>query len=214
MIDLYTLPTPNGQKASIMLEEVGAKYNVHRIDITKGDQFTPSYLKISPNGKIPSIVDQDGPDGQPLTIMESGAILIYLADKYKMLLPDEPHLRSKVLQWLFFQVGHIGPMFGQFGHFYKYAREKCDHPYPLERYSNEVKRLLGVIERQLESTHDSIAGAFSIADIAMVPWINCLDEFYHAADYLGISQFPNVEAWRERFNRRPGVMRGRTVGSE
>ena len=214
MIDLYTLPTPNGQKASIMLEEVGAQYNTHRIDIMKGDQFEPDFLKISPNGKIPAIVDQDGPGGKPHAIMESGAILIYLAEKFNKLMPKDPAKANTVLQWLFFQVGHVGPMFGQFGHFYKYAIDKCDHPYPTERYSNEARRLLGVMEKQIEKTKDCIAGEYSIADVAIVPWINCLEDFYEAKDHLGLADFPAVDTWRRKFNARPAVQKGRTIGGE
>ena len=212
MLHLYTMATPNGQKASIALEELGLPYELHKIDILKGEQFDPEYIKINPNGKIPSLRDTDGPDGKPISIMESGAILIYLAEKTGRLLPSELHARSAVLQWLFFQVGHVGPMFGQFGHFFKYAKDKCDHPYPVERYANEAKRLLGVLDTQL-SKGDWLAGDFSIADIATCPWVNGVDIFYEANDQLGLANFKHVAAWRKRFNARPGVQRGEKVGS-
>ena len=212
MLHLYTMPTPNGQKVSIALEELGLPYELHRIDIMKGEQFDPEYIKINPNSKIPSLRDMDGPGGKPISIMESGAILIYLAEKTGRLLPKDPALRSEVLQWLFFQVGHIGPMFGQFGHFFKYAKDKCDHPYPLERYTNEAKRLLGVLDIQL-SKGDWLSNDFSIADIATSPWVNCLEKFYEANAQLEISNFKHVAAWRKRFNARPGVQRGENVGA-
>ncbi len=213
MLHLYTLATPNGQKVSIALEELGLAYEVHRIDIMKGDQFDPEYVKINPNSKIPSLRDTEGPGGKPISIMESGAILIYLAEKTGRLLPNEAHARCAVLQWLFFQVAHIGPMFGQFGHFFKYAKAKCDHPYPLERYTNEAKRLLAVLDTQLAKSGDWLVGDFSIADIATCPWVNCLDVFYEGKDQLGLSEFKHVAAWRDRFNGRSGVQRGAKVGA-
>src|SRR5688500_12026521 len=182
MLQLYTLPTPNGQKASIALEELALSYEVHRIDISKGDQFQPEFVKINPNSKIPALVDPEGPDGKPLAIMESGAILIYLAEKTGKLLSRDPRQRSETLQWLFFQVGSVGPMFGQFGHFYKYAKDKCDHPYPAERYTNETRRLLGVLEARLKEKGEWLTQEFSIADIATCPWVNGIIDFYNAWD--------------------------------
>eukprot|EP00897_Mesotaenium_endlicherianum_P009756 jgi/Mesen1/8809/ME000053S08213 len=142
-IQLYSLATPNGMKAGIALEEMGLEYDAHRIDITKGEQLTPEFLAINPNGKIPAIVDLDGPGGKPYNVFESGAILMYLAEKTGKFLPEDPALRWETIQWLFFQVGGVGPMFGQFGHFYKYAKDKCQDPYPVTRYTTEAKRLLG-----------------------------------------------------------------------
>lgn len=213
MIELYTLATPNGQKVSIALEELGASYNTHIIDILKGDQFAPHYIEINPNSKIPSIIDTDGPGGAPITLMESGAILIYLAEKYGRLLSKDPRERSETIQWLCFQIGHIGPMFGQFGHFFKYAAQKCDHPYPLARYTNEAKRLLGVLDKRLEKTGAWISGGdYSIADIAIVPWVNCLSDFYEATNQLSLSEFGNVRRWQDAFNKRRAVIIGRDVG--
>src|SRR6478735_8728104 len=164
-IQLYSLPTPNGQKISVALEELGLPYEAHRVDISAGDQFLDEYKKLSPNSKIPTIMDPNGPGGKPLILMESGAILQYLAEKTGRLLPKDPAEKYEYLQWLYFQVGHIGPMFGQFGHFHRYAREKCDHPYPVERYTNEAKRLLGVLEKRLEESEFVGGGEYSIVDI-------------------------------------------------
>lgn len=213
MIDLYTLATPNGQKVSIALEELELEYRTIVIDITKGDQFVPDYVKINPNSKIPSIVDSNGPNGKSISIMESGAILIYLAEKSGKLLSTDPAIRSVTLQWLCFQIGHIGPMFGQFGHFFKYASEKCDHPYPLARYTSEAKRLLGVLDRRLSDTGAWIAGdEYSIADIAIGPWTNCLSEFYQANEQLSLSEFKNLNIWLDNFNKRKAVKIGQNVG--
>jgi GST-like protein len=144
--------------------------------------------------------------------MESGAILIYLAEKYNLLLPKDPELKSLVIQWLFFQIGHIGPMFGQFGHFYRYGRDHCDHPYPIERYTKESKRLLGVLETQLSATSNCIAGEYSIADIAILPWVNCLEQFYNAGDLLALNQYQALRAWQSRLNKREAVQKGSDVG--
>jgi len=211
-LQLYTMPTPNGQKASIALEELGLPYEAHRIDIMANDQFHPDYVRISPNSKIPALVDPQGPGGEPLALMESGAILLYAADKAGgKLIPDGPDGRWRTLQWMLFQVGHVGPMFGQFGHFYKYAKGKTD-TYGQERYGKEVTRLLGVLERQLEG-RDWLLESFSLADIMIVPWINGLD-WYEGKDEVGYHDHPNVVAWCDRFNERPAVQRGREVGSE
>lgn len=209
-IQLYSLPTPNGQKASIVLEELGLPYEAHRINILEGDQFDPEYVKINPNSKIPAIVDPDGPGGEPITIMESGAILFYLARKAGKLLPADAAGQSEVLQWLFFQVGSVGPMFGQFGHFYKYAKGRTD-TYGEQRYGKEVTRLLGVLESRLEG-REWICDEYSIADIAIVPWINALD-FYDGKDAVGYDKFPNVQAWVARFGERPAVQRGSKIPS-
>lgn len=149
-LQLYSLNTPNGQKVSVALEEMGLPYDATTIDIMKGEQFEESFVQLNPNSKIPVLVDPHGPDGNPLSIMESGAILLYLAEKTGQFLPKNRRLRSQTLQWLFFQMAGIGPMFGQFGHFYRYAKESCDHPYPVNRYSTEARRLLAVLDKQLE----------------------------------------------------------------
>ncbi|WP_108650338.1 glutathione binding-like protein [Dongshaea marina] len=213
-IQLYSLATPNGQKVSIALEELGLPYDAHTIDIMAGDQFSDEFIRINPNSKIPAIVDLNPDnieDGQPLPIMESGAILLYLAEKTGKLLSADPRLRVETLQWLFFQVGGIGPMFGQFGHFYRYGRDNCDHPYPVERYATEARRLLGVLETRLEGRHYLVGEAYSIADIATFPWVICLDRFYEASEKLGLSEFPNVAAWVERCRCRPASVRGLEV---
>ena len=205
-LQLYSLATPNGQKAGIALEELGLEYEAHRIDIMSGDQFDPQFVAINPNSKIPALLDPNGPGGEPLAIMESGAILIYLADKAGKLLSTDARLRSQTLQWLFFQVGSVGPMFGQFGHFYKFARNKTSDDYGVERYGKEVTRLLGVIERQLEE-RDWLVGEYSIADIATAPWIRALD-FYEGKDYVDYDRFKKVDAWVTRFFEREAVQRG------
>ena len=213
-IQLYSLATPNGQKVSVALEEMGIEYDAHTINIMKDDQFTPDFIKINPNSKIPAIVDPVGDNGNPLSIMESGAILIYLAEKSGMFLPSSPVERSKTLQWLFFQVGGAGPMFGQFGHFFKYAGSKITEPYPLERYSKEAKRLLQVIDIQL-SANEFIAGnELTIADFSLAPWVVCLDKFYEAGDQLGLSGYKNINRWAESFLERPKVQEGMTICSD
>ncbi len=207
-LQLYSLATPNGQKAGIALEELGLDYEAHRIDIMKNDQFDPDFVKLNPNSKIPTLLDPKGPDDKPIAIMESGAILLYLARKAGKLLPETPRQKIELQQWLFFQVGHIGPMFGQFGHFYKFAKGKTDG-YGEERYGKETKRLLEVLERQLQD-RDYLLGDFSLADIATVPWIEALD-FYEAKDAVDYDTFPKVNAWVKRFLDRPTVQRGLKV---
>ena len=210
-IELYSLGTPNGQKVSIALEEMELPYNAHKINIMEGDQFKPEFIKINPNSKIPAIVDPEGPDGKPLSIMESGAILVYLGQKSKKFYPEDPRLQSEVLQWLFFQMGGIGPMFGQFGHFYKYAKEKCDHPYPVERYTNEAKRLLKVLDTRLEGRQFLVGEQYTIADMAIMPWVRCLDVFYNGKEQLGLDQFKNVNSWVDHLMKRPKTARGMEV---
>ncbi len=213
VIQLYSLATPNGQKASIALEETGLAYEAHTINILKGDQFNPEFIKINPNSKIPAIIDPEGDNGKPFTIMESGAILIYLADKSGKLLSKDPIERNRTLQWLFFQVGHIGPMFGQFGHFYKYAKDQCDHPYPTDRYTKETKRLLNVLDQRLAGREFIMGSHFTIADIAIAPWVHCLEKFYEAEEHLGLRSFENVNSWLRRFVERPLVKKGMEVCS-
>ncbi len=210
-IQLYSLATPNGQKVSIALEEMGLAYDAHLVNITKGDQFKPEFIKINPNSKIPAIVDPNGPGGQPLSIMESGAILIYLAQKSGKFLPTDARLYSETLQWLFFQVGGVGPMFGQFGHFFKYAVGKCDHPYPIERYTTEAKRILTVLNTRLEGRQFLVGEQYTIADMATVPWVNGVDVHYKGAEKLGLSEYKNVSAWVQRVLSRPKTKQGMSV---
>ncbi len=203
MIDVYTWPTPNGQKVHIMLEECALPYTVHGIDIGAGDQFRPDFLKISPNNKIPAIVDSDGPDGQPMALFESGAILLYLAAKTGRLLPADVRGRYDVLQWLMFQMGGLGPMLGQAHHFRIYAPEKIE--YAVNRYTNEAKRLYGVLDRKLAQT-EYIAGDYSIADIAIFPWTRSYER-----QGIDLADFPNVRRWYDAIDARPAVKRGVAV---
>lgn len=213
-VQLYGLATPNGQKVSIMLEELGIAYNAHTINIMKGDQFTDEFIKLNPNSKIPAILDPKGPDGEPIAMMESGAILLYLAQKHGKLIPKDPRAKNECIQWLFFQMASIGPMFGQFGHFFKYAGEKCDHPYPTERYTNEAKRLLKVLDDRLEGREYIVNEQYTIADISIFPWVNCLSEFYKADDQLGLDDFKNVHRWLNTCNSKPATEVGRKVCSD
>lgn len=209
-IQLYSLATPNGQKVAIALEEMGLPYEAHRIDIMKGDQFTAEFMAINPNSKIPAIVDPNGPKGESFAVFESGAILMYLAEKSKIGLPSDPAAHSECLQWLFFQVGGVGPMFGQFGHFYKYAPKQV--PYGIERYKKETRRLLGVLETRLKGKDYLMGEAFTIADMATFPWVRCLDEGYEAAEVLDLeADFPVVMAWCHRCQQRPAVTKGLKV---
>lgn len=199
MIDLYTFTTPNGRKASIMLEEVGLPYEVHVIDIRKDDQFTSSYVAINPNSKIPAIVDRE----TEITVFESGAILIYLAEKTGQLLPTETKARFNVLQWLMLQMGSIGPMFGQLNHFKKFAPEPI--PYAINRYETETYRLYGVLDKQLQA-NEYICGDYSIADIAIYPWVAVYD-----FQGLTLDNHPNLKRWTESIAQRPAVERGMAV---
>ena len=202
MIDLYTWSTPNGRKVSIMLEECALPYRVHRINIgTNSEQFAPEYLKINPNGKIPSIVDPDGPGGKPYAMMESGAILIYLAEKTGKLLPAP--MRYDVLQWLMFQMGGVGPMFGQAHHFMRAKKDEI--PYGTERYGNEAKRLYGVMDKHLASSR-FFASEYSIADMAIYPWVA-----RHEWHRVELAAFPNVKRWYDAVGARPAVVKGMAV---
>jgi GST-like protein len=203
MIDLYTWTTPNGRKASIMLEEVGLPYRVHAIDISKGDQFKPEFVAINPNSKIPAIVDADGPDGKPISVFESGAILIWLAEKTGQLLGPDQRRRSEALQWLMFQMGGVGPMFGQAHHFRKFAPEPL--PYAIERYTKEAQRLYGVLDRRLGEA-EYLAGDYSIADIATYPWVA-----RHEWQGVSLDDHSNVKRWFEAIGARPAVQRGMAV---
>jgi len=209
-IQLYSLATPNGQKVSIALEEMGLPYEAHTVNILQGEQSLDEFKAINPNSKIPALVDPQGPNGKPLAIFESGAMLLYLAEKTGKLIPADPHRRSKCIQWLFFQMGGVGPMFGQFGHFYRYAKEKL--PYPIERYTNEARRLLGVLETQLGDHPYLVGNEYTIADIATFPWVGCLDWGYDAREYLKVDQdFPKVVAWHARCTEKPASVRGAKV---
>uniref|UniRef100_A0A6U9QNC2 Glutathione S-transferase n=4 Tax=Viridiplantae TaxID=33090 RepID=A0A6U9QNC2_9CHLO len=209
----YGLATPNGQKVSVALEEMEIAYEAKTINILKDDQFTPEFVAINPNSKIPAIVDEDGPDGKPITLFESGAILLYLAEKTGKFLPKDDVGRYKTMQWLMFQMGGIGPMFGQFGHFFKYAKDKCTDPYPKERYTNETRRLLGVLEKELSQRPYIVGDEYTIADMAIFPWVLCLSKFYQAEEHLQLHEFPKTMAWVETCMVRPAVQRGMDVCS-
>ena len=204
MIDLYYWPTPNGIKITIMLEECGLPYKVNYVNIGKGDQFEPEFLKISPNNRMPAIVDQDGPDGQPISVFESGAILQYLGRKTGKFYPDDERARVKVDEWLFWQMGGLGPMAGQAHHFRHYAPERIDYAY--DRYTDEVNRLYGVMNIQLKD-HDYLAGDYSIADMAAYPWVRP-----HKRQGQDLADFPYLDAWYKRIHDRPAVARAVVVG--
>jgi GST-like protein len=214
MIQLYSLATPNGQKISVALEELGLSYTPHTVNILKGEQFTPAFVAMNPNAKIPVIIDEYGPNGAPITIVESGAILLYLAEKTERLISKDPVVRLETIQWVFFQMANIGPMFGQFGHFFKYAPDKCPHPYPLERYTTETQRLLQLLETHLQDRTWLVGEAYSIADIAIFPWVNTLATFYLAEEHLYLQAYPIVQEWLQRCLARPAVKRGMDVCSD
>ncbi len=203
MIDLYSWKTSNGKKASIMLEECGLEYNVHPINIGQDDQFTPEFTVINPNGKIPAIIDQDGPGGQPYTVIESGAILMYLAEKTGQFMPAEMATRYDVIQWLMFQMGGIGPIFGQVHHFKRAAKEQV--PYAINRYYTECRRLYSVLNGQLEG-REYLAGDVSIADFATLPWV-----FRHDWQEVDLADFPNVKRWYDTLMARPALTRGMDI---
>jgi GST-like protein len=206
-LQLYSLNTPNGVKASIMLEEIGLPYEPHLIDITKNETWTPDFLSLNPNGKIPAIIDPDGPGGKPLGLFESGAILLYLADKTGKLIPSGPALRWETIQWVFFQMAAIGPMFGQVGFFNRFAGKEIEDKRPLQRYVAESKRLLGVLDTRLDG-REWIMGDYSVADVATLGWVRNLVTFYEARELVEFDSFPNVAAWLERGLARPAVQRG------
>ncbi|CAI1672387.1 glutathione S-transferase N-terminal domain-containing protein [Serratia fonticola] len=207
-LQLYSLPTPNGVKVSIMLEEIGLPYEAHLIDIGKNETWTPEFLSLNPNGKIPAILDPAGPDGKPLALFESGAILLYLAEKCGKFLPKDPAQRYETIQWVFFQMASVGPMFGQLGFFHKFAGREYEDKRPFERYQKESKRLLGVLEERLQG-RDWIMGAeYTIADISLLGWVRNLIGFYEARDVVEFDNFPLVGQWLERGLARPAVQRG------
>ncbi|UUP18957.1 glutathione S-transferase family protein [Nitratireductor thuwali] len=205
-IELHYWPTPNGWKVSIMLEELGVPYEVHYVNIGKGEQFRPEFLKIAPNNRMPAIVDPEGPGGEPISIFESGAILQYLGRKFGKFYPQDERQRVEVEQWLFWQMGGLGPMAGQAHHFRQYAPEKV--PYAIERYTNEVNRLYGVMNKRL-ADRDFLAGDYSIADIASVGWVKP-----HERQGQDLNDFPNLKRWFETIMARPAVQRGLAVGKE
>ena len=210
-LQLYSLATPNGVKASIMLEETGLPYEAHRVDFGSNDQTSPEFLSLNPNNKIPAILDPDGPGGQPLALFESGAILIYLAEKTGQLLPQEPAQRYHALQWLMFQMGGVGPMFGQLGFFHKFAGKDYEDKRPRDRYVAESARLLGVLNGHLKGRAWMVGDDYSIADIAIFPWVRNLIGFYEARDLVQFDRFAEVQRVLDAFVARPAVQRGLQV---
>src|ERR1700735_1338517 len=208
LLQLYSLPTPNGVKVSIMLEETGLPYEGHLVDFNKDDQKTPEFLSLNPNGKIPAIIDPNGPGGKPLGLFESGAILQYLAEKTGKLLPVDAARRYEVLQWVFFQMAAVGPMFGQVGYFYKFAGKEIADKRPLERYRDETQRLLGVIETRLQGRHWIMGDQYTIADISMLGWVRNLVGFYGARDLVSFDTLELVPAWLERCLARAAAQGG------
>jgi GSH-dependent disulfide-bond oxidoreductase len=206
-LQLYSLPTPNGVKVSIMLEETGLAYEPHLVSFDTNDQLSPEFLSLNPNNKIPAIIDPNGPDGKPLPLFESGAILLYLAEKTGQFLPRDAAARYQAIQWLMFQMGGVGPMFGQVGFFHKFAGKDYEDKRPRDRYVSEARRLLAVLDKHLAS-RAWIMDEYSIADIATFPWINNLVKFYGAGELVGIDQFANVNRVLDKFLSRPAVARG------
>ncbi|MDC3180728.1 glutathione S-transferase N-terminal domain-containing protein [Gammaproteobacteria bacterium] len=210
-IELYSLATPNGQKVSIALEEMQLPYQATIIDIKKGEQFSNKFIQINPNSKIPAIIDPVGDHGKPLHIMESGAILLYLAEKTHQFISKDPAQRSKEIQWLFWQVGGLGPMFGQFGHFTVYADKKHDLSYGITRYETETKRLLTVLNTQLSKNHFVAGQDLSIADFAILPWVIGLDIFYHARARLALDEYQHINRWCTELLSREKVQKGMNI---
>lgn len=213
-IQLYSLNTPNGVKASIMLEETGLPYEPHLVDFAKNDQKSPEFLSLNPNGKIPAMIDPNGPGAAPLALFESGAILLYLADKSGKFIPADPTGRWQAIQWVMFQMGGIGPMFGQVGFFNKFAGKEWEDKRPLGRYVDESKRLLGVMDEALANKSWFLGDEYSIADISMLGWVRNLITFYEARELVDFDSFTNVSAWLERGLQRPAVQRGLKIPSK
>jgi GST-like protein len=207
-LQLYSLPTPNGVKVSIMLEETGLAYEPHLVRFDTNDQMSPEFLSLNPNNKIPAIIDPNGPDGKPLPLFESGAILIYLAEKTGQFMPQDAAGRYETIQWVMFQMGGIGPMFGQLGFFHKFAGKEYEDKRPRDRYVAEAKRLLAVLETRLSGRAWLMGDAYTIADIATFPWVRILIGFYEAAELVGIEDFPSVKRVLDAFVARPAVARG------
>jgi GST-like protein len=210
-IQLYSLPTPNGVKVSIMLEETGLAYEPHVVSFDNNEQKSPEFLSLNPNGKIPAMIDPNGPQGAPLPLFESGAMLIYLAEKSGLFMPSAPALRHQTIQWLMFQMSAIGPMFGQVGFFNKFAGKDYEDKRPLQRYVAESRRLLGVLDQRLNGNAWLVGDDYSIADIAVFPWVNNLIGFYNAGELVGISNFSHVTRALQTFLRRPAVIRGLAI---
>ncbi len=207
-LQLYSLPTPNGVKVSIMLEETGLPYEPHLVSFGSNDQTSPEFLSLNPNNKIPAIIDPNGPDGKPLPLFESGAILLYLAEKTGKFIPQDAAGRYETIQWLMFQMGGIGPMFGQLGFFHKFAGKEYEDKRPRDRYIAESRRLLGVLEQRLTGRNWIMGDAYTIADIAILPWVRNLIGFYEAGDLVGIADFPQLTRVLEAFVARPAVKKG------
>ena len=207
-LQLYSLNTPNGVKVSIMLEEIERPSEPHLVDITKNESHLPEFLALNPNGKIPAILDPDGPGGKPLALFESGAILLYLSDKTGKLVPSDKALRYETIEWVFFQMASIGPMFGQLGFFHKFAGREFEDKRPLHRYRDESKRLLGVLNNRLKGREWIMGDEYTIADISMLGWVRNLIGFYEARDIVGFDDFKYVSSWLERGLDRPAVQRG------
>jgi GSH-dependent disulfide-bond oxidoreductase len=210
-LQLYSLPTPNGMKVSIMLEETGLAYEPHAIRFDHNDQMSPEFLAANPNNKIPVILDPDGPGGQPLVLFESGAILVYLAEKTQRFMPTDAAGRYHTLQWLMFQMGGVGPMFGQVGFFHRFAGKDFEDKRPLERYVAETKRLLGVLNQQLKAQAWIVSDDYSIADMAIFPWVRTLVTFYGAGELVGMADYPAVTRALDAFVARPAVVRGMNI---
>ena len=210
-IQLYSLPTPNGVKVSIMLEETGLPYEPHLVRFDSNDQLSPEFLAVNPNNKIPAILDPNGPGGKPLPLFESGAILLYLADKAQRFMPQEAAGRYQTIQWLMFQMGGVGPMFGQVGFFHKFAGKDYEDKRPRDRYVGEAKRLLGVLDRHLAGRDWMMGADYTIADIAIFPWVNVLNTFYGAGELVGMKDFTQVNRVLEVFLARPAVVRGLNI---
>ncbi|WP_310105987.1 glutathione S-transferase N-terminal domain-containing protein [Sphingomonas sp. BE138] len=209
-VQLYAAPTPNGVKVSIMLEETGLAYEPHFVDISKNESKDPAFVSLNPNGRIPAIIDPHGPGGTPIGVWESGAILVYLAEKTGQFIPIAPAARYETLSWVFFQMSAIGPMFGQLGFFLRWGGKDFEDKRPQQRFADESERLLEILDRRLDD-RDWIVGEYSIADIATLGWVNALVTTYNAGDLLGLSDFSNIEAWLERGLARPAVKRGLLV---
>ncbi len=210
-LQLYSFPTPNGVKASIMLEEIGLPYEPHLVSIMKNETWTPEFLALNPNGKIPAIIDPDGPGGEPLALFESGAILNYLAEKTGKLKPADPALAHQTLQWTFFQVGHVGPMFGQFGFFHKFGGKDIEDKRPLERYRDETIRIVKLLDDRLKDREWIMGDDYTIADIAIFPWVRGLTAFYEAGEMLGMDKLDSLNDWVERCTARPASQRGLSI---
>ena len=210
-LQLYSLPTPNGVKASIMLEETGLPYEAHLVSFESNDQLSEEFLSLNPNNKIPAILDPDGPGGEPLALFESGAILMYLADKTGQFMPEDAAARYETIQWLMFQMGGIGPMFGQLGFFHKFAGKDYEDKRPRDRYVAEAQRLLGVLDKRLEGREWLMGGRYSIADIATFPWVRNLVGFYEAREIVEFERFVNVQRVLDAFVARPAVAKGLNI---